>query len=47
MAYTVQLGEKLWIIAKRFGASYKSLAGWNSLDIEGIRRLGRNLVALT
>lgn len=45
--YTVRSGDNLWTIAKRFGVSYKSLAGWNDLDLEGILRPGYKLVVWT
>jgi membrane-bound lytic murein transglycosylase D len=45
--YTVRSGDNLWTIAKRFGVSYKNLAGWNDLDLEGILRPGYKLVVWT
>ncbi len=42
--HTVQSGESLWTISRKYGVSHKSLAKWNGMAPRDILSLGRTLV---
>lgn len=43
LVYTVRSGDSLWAIAKHFGVTVHSLAGWNDLILDEIIRPGHRL----
>lgn len=45
--YTVQAGDSLWSIARRFDLSSSDLARWNDIELESVLSLGQELHLLS
>ena len=43
ISYTVQEGDSLWLIAKRYGVSVRQLQQWNSLHVNARLQPGQSL----